>query len=86
MSPQTLLRKMAVAPIRLYRYCLSPLMPANCRFYPTCSAYALEAVMAHGLVRGGGLALLRLLRCHPLSPGGYDPVPPPRRSRYQRKS
>ena len=71
----TLARKLAVAPIRFYQYCLSPLYPARCRYYPTCSAYAREAVMAHGIGKGGLLALRRLLRCHPWSAGGYDPVP-----------
>jgi len=83
------LRKLAVAPIRLYQYCLSPLLPRSCRFYPTCSAYAHEAVMAHGLFRGAALTLLRLARCHPWgSSDYYDPVPPireSRESRYQRK-
>jgi len=88
MTVQIFLRKLAVAPIRLYQYCLSPLLPKSCRFYPTCSAYAREAVMAHGLFRGAALTLLRLARCHPWNAGGYDPVPPirePRESRYQRK-
>jgi uncharacterized protein len=58
-----------------YRRWLSPALPARCRFYPSCSAYALEAVALHGAVRGTGLALWRLLRCHPFHPGGYDPVP-----------
>lgn len=58
-----------------YRRWLSPALPARCRFYPSCSAYALEAVARHGAVRGTGLALRRLLRCHPFHPGGYDPVP-----------
>ena len=85
MNFQMLLRKLAVAPIRLYQYCLSPLMPKSCRFYPTCSAYAHEAVMEHGLFRGLALILPRLARCHPWNPGGYDPVPPLRESRYRRK-
>jgi putative membrane protein insertion efficiency factor len=58
-----------------YRRWLSPALPARCRFYPSCSAYALEAVARHGAVRGTGLALWRLLRCNPFHPGGYDPVP-----------
>lgn len=62
--------------IRLYRRLISPLKPPCCRFYPTCSAYALKAVSEHGAVRGGFLALRRILKCHPFHPGGYDPVPP----------
>ena len=85
MSFHILLRKLAVAPIRLYQYCLSPLLPKSCRFYPTCSAYAHKAIMEHGLFRGGMLTLLRLLRCHPWHSGGYDPVPPIREFHYQRK-
>jgi len=61
--------------IDAYRGWLSPLWRPTCRFYPSCSAYAREAVERHGVVRGGGLAVRRLLRCHPLHPGGYDPVP-----------
>jgi putative membrane protein insertion efficiency factor len=64
--------------IRGYRRWVSPAIPARCRFTPTCSAYAGEAVMIHGATRGVGLALWRLVRCHPFHPGGYDPVPPHR--------
>lgn len=85
MQPLILLRKLAVAPIRFYQYCISPLFPACCRYYPTCSAYAHEAVMTHGLIKGGLLTVFRLLRCNPWSAGGYDPVPPAKASRYQRK-
>ena len=80
------LRKLAAAPIRFYQYCISPLFPGCCRFYPTCSAYAREAIMTHGVIRGGFLALFRLLRCHPLCAGGYDPVPVKKASPYQRNS
>ena len=61
--------------IRAYQLLLSPWLGANCRFYPSCSHYALEAVHEHGSLRGGWLALRRLSRCHPFHSGGYDPVP-----------
>jgi len=61
--------------IRLYQLTLSPLLPPSCRFEPTCSRYAYTAIQRFGFVRGGWLALKRLSRCHPLHPGGYDPVP-----------
>ncbi len=61
--------------IRLYRKWVSPILPPSCRYYPTCSAYALEAVERYGAFRGGLLAVKRVLRCHPYHPGGYDPVP-----------
>ncbi len=60
--------------VKGYRYCISPLFPPCCRFTPTCSEYALEAVSRHGAVRGMGLAVWRILRCHPFARGGYDPV------------
>ena len=59
-----------------YRIFLSPLFPPACRFTPTCSQYALEAVEIHGALKGSWLALKRILRCHPFNPGGFDPVPP----------
>lgn len=61
--------------IRAYQLAISPLLGARCRFYPSCSQYALEAVSSHGSLRGGWLAIRRLARCHPFHPGGYDPVP-----------
>lgn len=64
-----------------YRRGVSPLLPARCRFAPSCSAYALQAVTEHGALRGSWLALRRLGRCHPFHPGGYDPVPPRRAGR-----
>lgn len=63
-------------PVRAYRYLLSPLLPPSCRYTPTCSAYALEALARHGALRGGWLALRRILRCHPWGGCGHDPVPP----------
>ncbi|PYK10605.1 MAG: membrane protein insertion efficiency factor YidD [Verrucomicrobia bacterium] len=61
--------------IRSYRYSLSPLLGMHCRFHPSCSAYALEALERHGAARGVWLVLARLARCHPWHPGGHDPVP-----------
>lgn len=62
--------------IRLYQACLSPLHRPCCRFVPTCSAYALDAVERHGAARGGLMALRRIVKCHPFGPSGYDPVEP----------
>ena len=68
-----------VAPIRLYRVAVSPLkITPSCRFHPTCSAYAEQAIVVHGPLRGSWFAVRRLLRCHPFHPGGLDPVPPAR--------
>lgn len=61
--------------LKLYRLVISPLYGNVCRYYPSCSAYALRAVQVHGAVKGSWLAARRLLRCHPWTPGGYDPVP-----------
>ena len=81
-----LLRAMAVAallaPVKFYRLFISPLLPAACRYQPTCSAYAMEAIKTHGPIKGTALAAKRLLRCHPISwlggSSGFDPVPPAR--------
>lgn len=62
--------------LRAYQLTLSPLLGPRCRFHPSCSHYMQEAVAAHGALRGVWLGLRRLARCHPLNPGGYDPVPP----------
>ena len=61
--------------VRGYQLIISPLLPPSCRFMPSCSQYALEAIMRHGAVRGTWLAVRRLVRCHPFHPGGFDPVP-----------
>ncbi len=73
----TLLARIVALPIRAYRLVLSPWLGLNCRFLPTCSAYAIEALEAHGALRGGWLAVRRILRCHPAGGSGYDPVPDP---------
>jgi hypothetical protein len=65
-------------PIRAYRTVVSPLLGPRCRFEPSCSTYALEALRVHGALKGSWLAVRRIGRCHPFHPGGYDPVPPPR--------
>ncbi len=61
--------------LRLYKRWISPALPAACRYVPSCSEYACDAIEHHGVLRGCGLAIWRLLRCHPLAKGGYDPVP-----------
>jgi putative membrane protein insertion efficiency factor len=68
-------RTALVLVVRGYQVAISPLLPPACRYYPTCSHYAIEALERHGAWRGGWLALRRILRCHPFRPGGYDPVP-----------
>ena len=73
-----MISKIFIAPIRLYQRFISPLMPPRCKYYPSCSQYAVEAIHVHGPLRGLGLAAWRLLRCNPLSDGGLDPVPPRR--------
>jgi len=67
--------RVLTALVRGYQLALSPLLPAACRYYPTCSAYAIEAIERHGALRGSWLAARRIARCHPFRPGGYDPVP-----------
>lgn len=62
--------------IRLYQRFISPLSGPHCKFTPTCSAYAIEAIQVHGAIKGSGLAIWRILRCNPFSRGGFDPVPP----------
>lgn len=66
--------------VRFYRAWISPVLPPSCRFEPSCSAYALEALTTHGALRGSWLTLRRLLRCGPWHPGGFDPVPPRQRT------
>ena len=70
------LRFVLVFVIRAYQLALSPILGPSCRFVPSCSAYAIEAIEVHGAFAGSGLALRRIARCHPFHPGGFDPVPP----------
>ena len=70
------MKQLLLKAIRFYRKHISPHLPPMCKFYPTCSCYAIEAIETHGAFRGGLLTLRRLIRCSPLSAGGYDPVPP----------
>ena len=69
--------RLLALPVRAYQLLLSPLLGPNCRYYPTCSAYALEALASHGALRGTWLSVRRVCRCHPWHAGGYDPVPAP---------
>ncbi len=69
------MKSLVVGLLRAYKLLISPLLPKSCRFEPTCSVYMREAIEKHGLIRGFGLGLKRLSRCHPWNPGGVDPVP-----------
>jgi putative membrane protein insertion efficiency factor len=69
------MRSVVLALITAYQKLLSPMLPRSCRFYPSCSEYAKQAIQKYGIVRGGWLALKRITRCHPGNPGGLDPVP-----------
>ncbi len=71
-----MMRTVFIGLIRLYQVLISPWLGMHCRYEPTCSAYAIEALRVHGVLRGGLLALARIGRCHPFHAGGYDPVPP----------
>lgn len=68
-------KKLLLGSIRAYQLFLSPILPKSCRFYPSCSQYAYQAVAKYGPLKGTWLSVARLLRCHPFNPGGYDPVP-----------
>lgn len=69
------LQKIAISFVRFYQIVISPLLGPRCRYFPTCSEYAIQAINCHGVRKGCWLAIKRLLKCHPLSAGGYDPVP-----------
>lgn len=68
--------EMAVFPVRIYQWVISPVLPTSCRHVPTCSQYTIEAIRVHGLFKGTYLAFRRIIRCHPWGTHGYDPVPP----------
>lgn len=70
-----LIRNVLAVGVRFYQQCVSPFLPASCRYYPTCSQYMVEAIGVHGTLRGTMLGIRRILRCHPFRPGGFDPVP-----------
>jgi putative membrane protein insertion efficiency factor len=69
------MRRVLVLFVRGYQVAISPILPASCRYYPSCSAYAIEAIERYGAVRGAWMAARRIALCHPFRPGGYDPVP-----------
>lgn len=84
-APRRWVRAAALWLLRAYQRYLSPLKGApSCRFHPTCSSYAIEAIEVHGVLRGSFMGLMRVLRCHPFHPGGYDPVPPRARPKLRR--
>ena len=73
------MKRILLAMLRFYKRSISPLLPNACRFTPTCSEYAMEAIQKHGVIKGTGLAVWRILRCNPFAKGGYDPVPEPKK-------
>jgi len=78
--------RVAAGAVRAYQLLVRPLLPAACRFEPSCSEYARQALAAHGLLRGGWLAIRRIGRCHPFHAGGYDPPPPAMNPREDRRA
>ncbi|HCX21829.1 MAG: membrane protein insertion efficiency factor YidD [Flammeovirgaceae bacterium] len=72
---KNVIRKLFILPVLFYQYSISPLFPSTCRYTPTCSNYAKEAIMKHGVFKGGWLAIKRIGSCHPWGGSGYDPVP-----------
>lgn len=81
-----MIKKLLIGLVLFYRKAISPLKPPTCRFYPTCSAYALEAIEKHGALGGVALSIVRICKCHPFHPGGFDPVPPKNIRRQRLKS
>jgi uncharacterized protein len=75
MNAKKIIRHIFLVPVYFYRYSISPLIPPRCRYTPTCSQYTVEAVLKHGILKGGWLAVKRILSCHPWGGSGYDPVP-----------
>ena len=73
------MKRILLALLRFYKRCISPLLPNACIYTPTCSEYAMEAIEKHGVLKGTGLAIWRVLRCNPFMQGGYDPVPEPKK-------
>ncbi len=69
------MRKIIIFLIKIYQKIISPLFPNKCRFRPTCSYYAIDAINKYGAIRGSILAIRRIIKCHPFNPGGYDPIP-----------
>jgi len=72
---KTIVRKIAIFPVLVYQYTISPLFPASCRYTPTCSQYAKEAILKHGVFKGGWMAIKRIISCNPWGGHGHDPVP-----------
>ena len=73
------MKRVLLAMLRFYKRSISPLLPPACKYTPTCSEYAMEAIQKHGALKGTGLAIWRILRCNPFAKGGYDPVPEPKK-------
>ena len=80
------MRRLLIALVTLYRYMISPFIGRHCRFHPSCSVYAIDAINQHGAIKGCYLAMRRLLRCHPFNAGGYDPVPENLSNNHKRTS
>ncbi len=78
------MKRALLALLRFYKRHISPLLPDACIYTPTCSEYAMEAIQKHGVIKGMGLAIWRILRCNPFAKGGYDPVPEPKKHKENR--